>query len=163
MSSGQGLYKNDSTLPRSHRMTRQCGVILKELRRENSHPSADELYDKVRRILPRISLATVYRNLEKLCDLGLIQKHEFSGTSNRFDGVPEQHYHIRCTCCDRVEDAPVEMFQNIEKQLSQATTFKVIGHRLEFVGLCPACSDHMVSPGLEKLYRKKAGNKQIST
>jgi len=124
---------------RNMRMTRQRRIILEELRRENSHPSADELYERVRHYLPRISLGTVYRNLEILSELGEIQKLELSGTLKRFDGNPQKHYHIRCMNCDRVDDAPMPFLKNIENSLSGATDYKVIGHRLEFIGLCPAC------------------------
>ncbi len=59
---------------KTHRITRQRRVILEELRRVNNHPSADEIYEIVRRRMPRISLGTVYRNLEMLTELGEIQK-----------------------------------------------------------------------------------------
>ena len=62
------------------RMTQQRQVILEELRLCRSHPTADELYSRVRRRLPRISLGTVYRNLETLAERGLIRKMEVGGT-----------------------------------------------------------------------------------
>jgi len=67
------------------RMTRQRRVILEELQSKNNHPSADELYERVRAHLPRISLGTVYRNLEVLCELGEIQKLGLSGPLKRYD------------------------------------------------------------------------------
>ena len=136
----------------AYRMTRQRKLILEELRGARGHLSADELYERVRKRLPRISLGTVYRNLEVLYEQGEIQKHEFGGTQKRFDGNPELHYHIRCICCDRVDNAPVRLVRDIEKELNDCTDYKIISHRLEFVGLCPACSDHMVAPGLTKLH-----------
>lgn len=137
-------------------MTRQRKVILEELRRNNTHPTADEIYDIVRKHLPRISLGTVYRNLDILCELGAIQKLEFGGTQKRFDGNPEIHYHIRCVCCDRVDNAPVGPLKDIENQLMGTTDYKIIGHRLEFIGLCPECSQNMLSPGLKKYVPKEA-------
>jgi len=122
------------------RMTRQRRVILKELRRLNNHPSADELYERVRMHLPRISLGTVYRNLEILTDLGEIQTLELSGSMKRFDGEPKKHYHIRCVNCGRVDDAPIAPLNQIEDELYGATVYTIIGHRLEFTGLCPNCS-----------------------
>lgn len=133
------------------RMTRQRKVILEELRRSTTHPSAEEVYEVVRKRLPRISLGTVYRNLEKLTELGEITKLTFGGNSNRFDPVSEAHYHIRCSLCDRVVDAPMAQIDHIEEHLSRKTDFKIIGHRLEFYGLCPECATHMISPGLKKL------------
>ena len=121
-------------------MTEQRRVILDELRRYNNHPSADELYERVRSRLPRISLGTVYRNLEVLSELGEIQKLELSGSLKRFDGIPTKHYHIRCIECDRVDDAPIAPLNQIEDELYGATVFEIIGHNLEFTGLCPACT-----------------------
>ena len=115
-------------------------VILEELRSKNNHPSADELYERVRKKLPRISLGTIYRNLEVLSQLGEIQKLNLSGSLKRYDGTPSKHYHIRCIRCDRVDDAPIAPLNQIEDELYQATVFEIIGHNLEFTGLCPACT-----------------------
>jgi Fur family ferric uptake transcriptional regulator len=132
-------------------MTRQRKVILEELNKLMTHPSAEEVYEVVRKRLPRVSLGTVYRNLETLSELGEITKLEFGGTLKRFDPNPEEHYHIRCSLCDRVVDAPMAQLDHIEGLLSKETEFKIIGHRLEFYGLCPICAAHMISPGLNKL------------
>lgn len=121
------------------RMTRQRQVILEELRQVKTHPGADEIYTLVRRRLPRISLGTVYRNLEVLSELGEIQKIEMGGTLKRFDGDPAPHYHIRCIRCQRVVDAPIDPIADVETRLDGQTDFTILGHRLEFVGLCPEC------------------------
>lgn len=123
-------------------MTRQRKVILEELRKVNTHPSADEVYEMVRRRLPRISLGTVYRNLEILSESGDIQKIEPGCTLKRFDGNPSEHCHIRCVRCDRVVDAPGVPNLEIDLQQIDTADFEIIGHKLEFIGLCPACSDH---------------------
>jgi Fur family ferric uptake transcriptional regulator len=122
------------------RMTRQRKVILEELRKLNTHPSADEIYEVVRHRLPRISLGTVYRNLEVLSELGEIQKLELSGLLKRFDWETKKHYHIRCVRCSRVDDAPIAPLNQLDNELYGATVFEIIGHNLEFTGLCPECS-----------------------
>ena len=122
------------------RMTRQRRVILEELCKVDTHPSADEVYAMVRKRLPRISLGTVYRNLEILAGSGDIQKLEPGCTLKRFDGKTEYHYHLRCVRCDRVVDAPIDFEVTIRHDLKNATDFKIIGHKLELIGLCPACS-----------------------
>lgn len=132
------------------RMTAQRKVILEALQQDDTHPSADEIYHRVRRQLPRISLGTVYRNLEILSDLGTIQKLELGGTQKRFDGNPSRHYHIRCTCCDRVVDAPMDWMPDMERRLEGTSGYRVLGHRLEFLGLCPACVRHPMAPGLKR-------------
>ena len=131
-------------------MTRQRSIILEELRRYNTHPSADEIYGLVRQRMPRISLGTVYRNLEILAELGEIKIIETAGSLRRFDGNPEKHYHIRCISCDRVVDAPVEPLIKTKNSLHESTDYEIIGHRFEFVGVCPECSEKTIAPGLEK-------------
>lgn len=121
------------------RMTRQRQVILEELRNVNTHPGADEIYEMVRKRLPRISLGTVYRNLEILSESGHIQKLDFGCSLKRFDGVAQDHYHIRCLDCGRVVDAPPGSEVFISYKLKENTGFKITGHKLEFVGICPAC------------------------
>lgn len=121
------------------RMTRQRRVILEELCKVDTHPSADEVYAMVRKRLPRISLGTVYRNLEILAESGDIQKLEPGGTLKRFDGKTEHHYHLRCIRCDRVFDAPADFDITIKHDLKNATDFKIIGHKLEVIGICPEC------------------------
>jgi Fur family ferric uptake transcriptional regulator len=106
-----------------------------------THPSADEVYEMVRQRLPRISLGTVYRNLEILSRTGMIQKLEPGCTLKRFDGNPHDHYHIRCIQCDRVVDAHLDIDLNLPPEAREANNFKIIGHKLEFVGVCSTCSE----------------------
>ena len=127
------------------RMTRQRQVILEELRNVTSHPSADEVYEMVRKRMPRISLGTVYRNLEILAECGEIQKLELGCSLKRFDGVADEHYHIRCLHCDRLFDAPPGSRIRISHQLKGCTDFKIIGHRFEFIGICSACYNQSLS------------------
>jgi len=127
-------------IKQNHRMTRQRKIILEELKKVNTHPRADQIYEMVRKRLPRISLGTVYRNLEVLTRLKEIQQIEHVGTLKRFDGTPENHYHIRCIKCDRLDDAPVSLETGLEKKIRHLTSFTIIGHRLEFIGICKECT-----------------------
>ena len=122
-------------------MTKQRRVILDEVQNDvEQHLTADQIYERVRKQLPRISLGTVYRNLEILADVGEIQKLEIAGNIKRFDGDPNKHYHIRCMNCGRVDNAPIAPLKQIENELYGSTVFTIFGHRLEFSGLCPECS-----------------------
>ena len=123
------------------RMTRQRQVILQEIRKVLTHPSADEVYEMVRQQLPRISLGTVYRNLEILSELGEIQKIEICGKLKRFDGNTREHYHLRCLNCNRIDDVPENIHFDFNSSLNSETGYAITGHRLEFVGLCPECSE----------------------
>lgn len=124
---------------RNFRMTRQRRVILAELRATDQHPSADDLYGRVKQKLPRISLGTVYRNLEILSDLGEIQTIAMAGSLKRFDGTADNHYHMRCMHCDRLVDAPIEVIDSLERALQEKTDFRILGHQIEFTGICAAC------------------------
>ena len=127
---------------KSQRNTRQRRVILDELRKTHLHPTAMELYDIARRRLPKISLGTVYRNLELLTETGAIRKLEILGKEARFDGDLDKHCHVRCERCSRVDDlagAPPE--QTIEES-RDVNGWKILERRVEFVGICPDCQ-HM--------------------
>jgi len=125
------------------RTTRQREIIMDELRKSRSHPTADEMYEMVRRRLPRISLGTVYRNLEVLSDCGMIRKLEIGGTQKRFDGIAGAHYHLLCTRCGRIEDLPLDAMPEISKALGRKKIrdFEIREHRVAFLGLCPKCRD----------------------
>jgi len=138
------------------RMTRQRKVILDELRKVTSHPTADEIYNMVRRRLPGISLGTVYRNLEILSDSGMIQKLETSGSARRYDGNPKVHYHVRCVRCERVDDLPVSTLPVLESAIRKGCGYEILGYRLEFIGVCPKCQK---LPETRKERRKKDGTK----
>ena len=121
------------------RMTRQRQVILEELRKLSSHPTANGLHERVRRRLPRTSLGTIYRNLEVLSKQGIIQKLGLAGSQRRFDADVSHHYHIRCRRCGRVDDVPIKPVGELDDALRSMTDYDVQSHRLEFIGLCPRC------------------------
>jgi Fur family ferric uptake transcriptional regulator len=123
-------------------MTRQRRVILNELRKANSHLTADEVYQMVRRKLPRISLGTVYRNLEVLSESGDIKKLELGGAQKLFDGKAEAHYHVRCVRCGRVDDVPGDLSPIISDVFRDVSDYEIVGHQLVLTGLCPDCKSH---------------------
>ena len=123
------------------RETKQRKIILEELRKCSHHPGADEIYLLVRKHLPNISLGTVYRNLEFLAETGLIKKLEYGRGQKKFDGKTKEHYHFRCTKCGSIDDIPFSInpmdLDNSQLWVKERT---ILGYRLEFFGLCPACS-----------------------
>ena len=124
------------------RMTRQRMIILEELRKVHTHPTADELYSRVRERMPRISLGTVYRNLDLLADSHQIVKLESAGTMRRFDGNTTPHRHVHCVRCGRVADVPAAMFSDAEPDVSgvHVDGFAVTAARVEYDGLCDECA-----------------------
>jgi len=124
------------------RKTKQREVILEELMKLRCHPSADELYERVRKRLPRISLGTVYRNLEILSREGIIHRLELGGSQMRFDGDACEHQHIRCVRCGRIDDLPGgAALAERDARAIRKTGYRVVEKRVEFFGICPACSN----------------------
>ena len=91
------------------------------------------------RRLPRVSLGTIYRNLEILSASGEIQRLDSGSSLKRFDGRADRHYHIRCQRCDRLADIFFEVDLNLDVRAGSFTDFSIVGHKLEFVGVCPEC------------------------
>jgi Fur family ferric uptake transcriptional regulator len=121
------------------RLTTQRQIILEELAKVTSHPTANEVYDMVRKRLPRIGLGTVYRNLELMADSGVILKIEVGGTQKRFDATVYPHYHIRCSACGKVDDIDMPVQLHINDAAAAATSYEILGHHIEFSGLCSDC------------------------
>jgi Fur family ferric uptake transcriptional regulator len=121
------------------RVTPQRRVILEELRKVRSHPTADELYEMVRKRLPKVSLGTIYRNLDLLSSEGIIQKVQAGNSQMRFDGNPHPHIHICCTNCGRVADVhsgpdTAALCREID------TDFTILSCNVLVYGVCPECS-----------------------
>jgi len=104
-----------------------------------SHPSAAEVYEAVRKRLPKISMGTVYRNLQLLSESGQVQALRVCSPQRRFDDNPEKHYHVHCTQCGRLEDVAVESLEVLENSIARKTHYIIEGHLLEFFGVCPEC------------------------
>ena len=121
------------------RMTPQRSIILRELRKAKTHPTADEVYTRVRRRLPRISLATVYRNLDLLAQAGLIQMVELGSCPRRYDGWMDDHIHVRCLQCGKVGDVSDGLLRRARERVEKLSGYDITGHQLEFTGLCPGC------------------------
>ena len=122
-----------------YRFTRQRQIILEEVQRQQSHPSAKEVYDAVKLRLPNISLGTVYRGLGVLVELGLIRKVEH-GEYARFDANLVDHHHLICMNCDQLLDVDAPLSEPLNTQQFKARGFEVQGYKLELYGLCPTCA-----------------------
>ncbi len=124
------------------RLTPQRQVILEELAKVKTHPTANEVYDMVRKRLPRIGLGTVYRNLELMADNGMILKLEVGGSQKRFDATTDLHYHIRCTRCGKVDDIELGAMPQLDQLAADTSDYQVLGHHIEFSGICKTCADN---------------------
>lgn len=121
------------------RMTRQRAEILAELRRAKNHPTAEEIHARVRRALPRISLGTVYRNLELLALSGEIRRLDGGSCGRRYDGDVSPHLHVRCLRCGRIADVCGDALAPALDGLA-AEGFAILRSRIELEGLCAQCA-----------------------
>ncbi len=126
------------------RMTAQRKAILDTIRKLKTHPTADELYSIVKQFMPRISLATVYRNLEMLASEGYIKRLNLGGAEQRrYDGNPEHHYHVICLNCGQIGDVYLDEDLDINSHIIHSDEFLINKVHLEFWGLCPDCSKNL--------------------
>jgi len=121
------------------RATIQMRRILEYITFSEGHPSADDIYWEVRKNLPKISLGTVYRNLEKLVNEGKVRRFVSGENKFRFDLVYKDHQHIRCLKCDMVVDVWNVSTKDILKKIGEKTDFKISEMNMEITGICPKC------------------------
>jgi Fur family transcriptional regulator, ferric uptake regulator len=132
------------------RMTNQRERILRELQASREHLTADELYGRVRKVMPRISLATVYRNLEILSATGVIGKVASGGRQKRFDYDPTEHDHVSCTICHRVDNLELVRQGLVLPAMAGGAGYEIRGFRLEIYGICPDCKRKINQQGEQR-------------
>ena len=124
------------------RNTMQRSIIEDELRRLANHPTADEVYEAVHAEHPSIGKATVYRTLNLLSDEGEIGRVRINNGADRFDHQAFAHYHVRCVACGRVDDVMIELLgEGVNEAAAEASGYQILGHTLQFDGVCPACRE----------------------
>lgn len=121
------------------RNTVQRTIIESALRELCNHPTADEVFEAVSKEHPSISRATVYRTLARLSDEGVINRVRINNGADRFDHTTFAHYHVRCTCCGRVDDVMISAPAGLDEMAARTTGYRIDGHSLQFDGVCPAC------------------------
>ena len=129
------------------RCTRQRAAVFAFLQAADCHPTAEQVFASVRRIVPHISLATVYKALEALVDAGLAARIAHESGAARYDARSDSHYHLRCLHTGEVRDLPLaydpHLIEKIAPHLSEALRregFEITGHRLELVGRFLPCA-----------------------
>src|SRR5918912_4141480 len=124
-----------------YRMTPQRMAVLQELLRTDDHPSVEAIYRELQPTYPMMSLATVYKTVATLKDLGEVLELEFSDGHNRYDAhTPEPHAHLVCRRCDRIEDYPIAELDQLMASAAARSSYRLQSMRLEFYGLCGQCS-----------------------
>ena len=106
-----------------HRNSRQRQIVYEAVMARSDHPTADQIYLDVRARDERISRGT----------------HVKVPSADRYDPRLEKHYHLFCTRCSRVFDAPIPYWETVDAQVAEETGFEITRHRMIFEGVCPAC------------------------
>ncbi|MCI2429894.1 transcriptional repressor [Candidatus Acetothermia bacterium] len=119
------------------RATKQRQAIYAALQGDTSHPTAEEIYLKVKRQLPHISLGTVYRNLKLLVEQNLVKEIAVAEGPARYDFRTDDHQHFLCDTCGRVYDLKVSL--GLQLRELERTGFTVQRRQLVLYGLCPRC------------------------
>ena len=128
-----------------HKMTPQRKVVLEVfLEIENAHLSAEDVRGMLRDRDSDIGLATVYRALELMCDLGILQKMDFGDGCSRYElNLTEpnahQHHHLICRGCGKVFEFSDDLMDELEDTIAEKCKFKILDHQVKFFGYCEEC------------------------
>jgi Fur family peroxide stress response transcriptional regulator len=113
-----------------------CGIALNT----RAHPSARQVYAEVKKIHPTVSLSTVYKTLEVLRDLDLLQEINFPKGQTRFDSYMKPHINLICLKCGTITDLDDTTVKEITRNVTTSTKFKPTGQRIDVYGICQKCS-----------------------
>ncbi len=122
------------------RITPQRLALLDMLIHSNEHLSASQLYERLLERFPTTSLATVYKTLSLLKEMGEVTEISFSDGDTHYDASnPTPHIHLICTHCHRISDAPFVDAPDLTEEMAAQTGYQITGHRFDFYGICPDC------------------------
>ena len=119
--------------------SKQREAILQAILWSNEHPTAEMVYQAVRKEIPNISLGTVYRNLNLLVEQGMIKQVLLPNEGNRFEKTLESHDHVYCQKCKSLFDIPSSNLENINKRVERETGFQIMSQNIIFEGICKNC------------------------
>ena len=120
------------------KVTPQRIAIYQALTGHHNHPTAELIYQSLRAEHPSMSLATVYKTVEILRQIGLVQFLNAGEDSFRYDARVDAHSHVQCTECKRVDDIEIEE-TSLLKNIDASTEYKLTKHQFYFYGICPGC------------------------
>jgi Fur family peroxide stress response transcriptional regulator len=113
---------------------------LHAIKSSQKHPTAEEVYKRVLEDIPNVSLTTVYRNLNRLAEQGIIKRLLIPNRPDRFEKNPDKHYHICCEICGRFEDlTDIEYDFELDDAECKSTGFLIKSHEIIFSGICADC------------------------
>lgn len=119
-------------------LTHQRLAVYEELSARHDHPSAETLYASLKKAYPSLSLATVYKTLQTLHEMGMVSRVDSPTAQARYDAIVETHHHAVCTGCGRIEDLFDPRLDSLPAP--KAAGFVPSGHSVHFHGLCAKCA-----------------------
>ncbi|MGB9627778.1 MAG: Fur family transcriptional regulator [Thermodesulfobacteriota bacterium] len=125
---------------KNFRLTPQRMAVIKILSTSQEHLSVEDIYQRVKEDFPVTSLATIYKTINVLKNVGELMELGFGDDRNRYDGIrPFPHPHLICTQCRKILDPDLPTLSELSKELEEKTGFQIVDHRLDFFGICPEC------------------------
>lgn len=119
------------------RTTKQLQAICSFAQSTKSHPTAEDVYNEIIKVIPDISLRTVYRNLNKLAEEGLLRKIQVPNAPDRFDSTLEPHQHILCTECGEFIDVFMNNEERLLEEIKDLCGYEITGIDVVYRGRCP--------------------------
>ena len=125
---------------KGHRLTPQRLAMLKVIAASAGHPGVEQIYDQIKHDFPTTSLATVYKTVSLLKDMGEVLELSLAHVGSRYDGnKPYPHPHVICTKCGQILDPQFASMTEISQEMERETGYQITHHQLNFFGLCPKC------------------------
>ena len=125
---------------RGLRATSQRALILEIIRRGQGHLDADEVYRQAREKQPRLSMSTVYRNLQMFKKLGLVEEIHLDETHHHYEVKPSvEHHHLVCLGCGKVIEFRYPLTRHVQRNVAEAKDFHIIETEVRMTGYCPQC------------------------
>jgi Fur family ferric uptake transcriptional regulator/Fur family peroxide stress response transcriptional regulator len=124
----------------SQRLTPHRAAVLDVLKESCDHPTAAEIFRRVRRRRPGVACATIYNALNWLRQQGMIVELKSGDGTSRFDPIVARHDHLVCTACGALADSVVEIPRSLWARAGRRSGFRVQRYRLEVYGLCSRCA-----------------------
>lgn len=130
---------------RGFKVTPQRLAIYNMLAGTKCHPNAEMIFNDLQEMYPTMSLATVYKTMEILKEIGLVKVLNAGEDSFRYDADTSNHPHVRCIECGQVEDVENIDSTDFVKQVSRGTAYQLMGQQFYFHGICPACQSNKLN------------------
>lgn len=129
--------------------SKQRDIILNNVKNRCDHPDAYMIYEDVKKIVPDVSLGTIYRNLNLLSELGLIKKIIVPEGNDRYDKTLINHSHIYCSKCENIYDMDI-CIDDFAEKIEKTNNFKIVSYDVVFTGICRKCLEEDGNYGIKR-------------